>query len=196
MIEASYQHYYNISAPGFLTIDGVFAGAVFLERCLAERNLILNVSSVVWRRSALLEAFGRCETALDTFTVAGDWRLYAELLSVPGARIAYVASPLNRHRRRAGRGCWMRIATSQKSRRRRRRWRGFSLCRPRVSAVRSDMWRRSRSSLARETCPRAVATQRNGWLAPPGLSRLDVDLAANLAVWEGLRVEVHVVEAA
>jgi hypothetical protein len=101
MIEASYQHYYNISAPGFLTIDGVFAGAVFLERCLAERNLILNVSSVVWRRSALLEAFGRCETALDTFTVAGDWRLYAELLSVPGARIAYVASPLNRHRRRA-----------------------------------------------------------------------------------------------
>jgi hypothetical protein len=99
MIEPSYQHYYNISAPGFLTIDGVFPGALFLERCLAERNLILNVSSVVWRRSALLAAFERCEAALDTFTVAGDWRLYAEVLSVPDARIAYVASPLNRHRR-------------------------------------------------------------------------------------------------
>jgi glycosyltransferase involved in cell wall biosynthesis len=98
-IEASYQHYYNISAPGFLTIDGVFPGGLFLERCLSERNLILNVSSVVWRRSALLAAFERCEAALDTFMVAGDWRLYAEVLSVPGARIAYVALPLNRHRR-------------------------------------------------------------------------------------------------
>jgi hypothetical protein len=31
--------------------------------------------------------------------MAGDWRLYAELLAAPGARIAYVAAPLNRHRR-------------------------------------------------------------------------------------------------
>jgi glycosyltransferase involved in cell wall biosynthesis len=99
MIEPSYQNYYNISAPGFLTTDGVFPGALFLERCLAERNLILNVSSVVWRRSALLAAFERCEAALDSFAVAGDWRLYAEVLAAPGARIAYVASPLNRHRR-------------------------------------------------------------------------------------------------
>jgi hypothetical protein len=31
--------------------------------------------------------------------MAGDWRLYLEALSEPGARVAYEAEPLNLHRR-------------------------------------------------------------------------------------------------
>jgi hypothetical protein len=33
--------------------------------------------------------------------MAGDWRIYLECLAAPGARIAYVADPLNVHRRHA-----------------------------------------------------------------------------------------------
>ncbi len=70
----------------------------FLAQCLAERNLILNASAVLWRRSALLAALARCSGEMDSFRVAGDWRLYAELLSGAG-QVVYVAEPLNIHRR-------------------------------------------------------------------------------------------------
>ena len=33
--------------------------------------------------------------------MAGDWRLYLEALAAPDARVAYVAAPLNIHRRHA-----------------------------------------------------------------------------------------------
>ena len=33
--------------------------------------------------------------------MAGDWRLYLEVLAEPGARVAYEATPLNVHRRHA-----------------------------------------------------------------------------------------------
>jgi hypothetical protein len=38
---------------------------------------------------------------LKDLRMAGDWRLYLEALAAPGARIAYVADPLNVHRRHA-----------------------------------------------------------------------------------------------
>ena len=99
ILSDSYRSYYNRVAPGLLTADGDFAGRDFLRRCMAERNLILNVSSVLWRRRALLGALDRCEAQLADFRMAGDWLLYADILSQPGARICYVAEPLNRHRR-------------------------------------------------------------------------------------------------
>ncbi len=66
---------------------------------MAERNLILNASAVLWRRSALLAALARCEPDLQQFQLAGDWRLYAEILArlVPRSLMSRV--PLNRHRR-------------------------------------------------------------------------------------------------
>ena len=69
----------------------------FLALHLAERNLILNASAVLWRRSALLAALDRCDD-IDAYSVAGDWRLYAEALGGEG-QVAYVAEPLNVHRR-------------------------------------------------------------------------------------------------
>lgn len=96
----SYKEYYASVEPGALARTEVFDAASFVERFLSVRNLILNVSAVVWRRGALLQALDSCEAALGTFRMAGDWRLYLEVLR-QGGRVAYVAEPLNVHRRHA-----------------------------------------------------------------------------------------------
>jgi hypothetical protein len=97
----SYQDYYAQSGATALAQDGVFSAGAFLRRCLAERNLILNASAVLWRRDALLQALDALGAELETFRIAGDWRLYVELLAAASGSVAYVASPLNIHRRHA-----------------------------------------------------------------------------------------------
>jgi glycosyltransferase involved in cell wall biosynthesis len=94
-----YKAYYAQTAPGTLSTDAIFEGPAFLRTHLTERNLILNASGVLWRRSALLAALQRCQLDLKRLRLAGDWRLYAEILAEDGAQIAYVAAPLNQHRR-------------------------------------------------------------------------------------------------
>ena len=96
-----YKAYYARSAPGLLAADAVFEGAAFLRTHLAERNLIMNASGVLFRRSALLGALQRCQADLKRLRLAGDWRLYAEILAQDGVEVAYVAAPLNHHRRHA-----------------------------------------------------------------------------------------------
>ncbi len=91
--------YYAGVLPGALERDGVFDGLTFLRAYMADRNLILNASAVLWRRSALVAALRHCEADLQHLALAGDWRLYAEVLAKPGAEVAYVARPLNQHRR-------------------------------------------------------------------------------------------------
>ena len=86
--------------PAFAA-DAVFEGRAFLRSHLAERNLILDVSAVLWRRADLLAALRRCGDELRQLRVAGDWRIYAEALAHKGAQVAYVARPLNCHRRHA-----------------------------------------------------------------------------------------------
>jgi len=95
-----HQGYYASAGAEMLGHDGVFPASDFLRDCLAARNLILNASAVVWRRTSLQQALRRCSTELAGFTMAGDWRIYAEALSQGGA-VAYVARPLNTHRRHA-----------------------------------------------------------------------------------------------
>jgi glycosyltransferase involved in cell wall biosynthesis len=97
----SYKDYYEHDGRGALATSATFDGDDFVRRHLAVRNLILNVSAVVWRREALLRALDACQEELKTFRMAGDWRLYLEVLTAPGARIAYIADPLNVHRRHA-----------------------------------------------------------------------------------------------
>jgi hypothetical protein len=53
----------------------------------------------VWRREALLEAMDASEAELRTYKMAGDWHLYLQALSTPGAQVGYCAEPLNTHRR-------------------------------------------------------------------------------------------------
>ena len=79
----------------------MFDGRDFVTRYLSVKNTILNVSSVLWRREALLRALEACRDDLKELRMAGDWRIYLEAWHAPGARIAYVADPLNVHRRHA-----------------------------------------------------------------------------------------------
>ena len=80
----------------------MFPAREFARRFLAERNLILNASAVLWRRASLLAALDRCGDDLDGYRLAGDWRLYLELLAASTGRVVVVAAPLNVHRRHAG----------------------------------------------------------------------------------------------
>ena len=97
----SYKPYFSTVEPDGLKRTEVFDGLTFLSRFLSVKNVILNVSSVVWRREALLRALEVCGEDLSGYRMAGDWRLYLEALASPGARVAYVAAPLNVHRRHA-----------------------------------------------------------------------------------------------
>jgi hypothetical protein len=78
--------------------DFVIDGATFVRECLSERNLVLNASSVLWRRECLLDALRDGEA--QKYQMAGDWYLYAAT-AISGREVAYVAEPLNLHRRHA-----------------------------------------------------------------------------------------------
>jgi hypothetical protein len=96
-----YKAYFASIEPGALTRSEVFEGRDFISRFLSVKNTILNVSSVLWRRDALMHALAGCRTELGRYRMAGDWRIYLECLSASGAKLAYVADPLNVHRRHA-----------------------------------------------------------------------------------------------
>jgi glycosyltransferase involved in cell wall biosynthesis/ubiquinone/menaquinone biosynthesis C-methylase UbiE len=68
-----------------------------VRRAFSVLNPVPNVSAVVFRRDRLEAAMAACAAELAQFRVAGDWRLYVELLQ-DGA-IAFDPTPLNRHRR-------------------------------------------------------------------------------------------------
>jgi glycosyltransferase involved in cell wall biosynthesis len=100
-VYASYKPYFATLETNALTRTEIFKGAEFITRFLSVKNTILNVSSVVWRRDALLAALAAGRRDLVQFRMAGDWRIYLECLAAPDAKIAYVADTLNVHRRHA-----------------------------------------------------------------------------------------------
>jgi O-antigen biosynthesis protein len=68
---------------------------------LSVKNVIPNVSAVVFDRIALLQVLRAKDAVLTDYKVAGDWITYLELAKL--GRIAYTPRPLNHHRRhRAG----------------------------------------------------------------------------------------------
>ena len=98
MMWPGYRSYYADVIGDMLDQDAVHDGAGFVSRCLGERNLVMNASAVLFQRTALEGALERCRD-LETFHIAGDWRIYVELLTAPGAQVAYVVRSLNDHRR-------------------------------------------------------------------------------------------------
>jgi glycosyltransferase involved in cell wall biosynthesis len=98
LLEESYQEYYRRAANGLMQNDFVLDGDQFVRSCLAERNLVLNVSAVVWNLSCLRQTLDRCIDELLEYDLAGDWHLYAAT-ALSGKRVAYVSDPLNIHRR-------------------------------------------------------------------------------------------------
>ncbi len=96
----SYQSYYfNCGVTG-LAQSGNWPAEQFAQDFLAVRNLILNVSAVLWRREALLKALESVPD-LEKWKLAGDWRLYLALMAQQKGEIVYIATPLNAHRRHA-----------------------------------------------------------------------------------------------
>ncbi len=63
------------------------------------RNLIFNVSAVVWRRDALLAALEACGDELAEWQIAGDWLVYLAAAARGKGEVVYVAAALNSHRR-------------------------------------------------------------------------------------------------
>jgi glycosyltransferase involved in cell wall biosynthesis len=98
-ISPSYLSYYLESGAQGLVASGIWEARDFATKFLSERNLILNASAVLWRRAALLAALDACGETLDGWKLAGDWRLYLEALTCQPGSVAYVAAPLNIHRR-------------------------------------------------------------------------------------------------
>jgi hypothetical protein len=98
----SYKPYYASLGASALSSNETRDGQDFLTRYLAIRNVILNVSSVLWRRDALLDSIRGLGKDLMKYKMAGDWRLYLEALAQPGTKVADHATPLNVHRRHAG----------------------------------------------------------------------------------------------
>jgi hypothetical protein len=98
-IMSSYKSYCSEAVPGAFRQDCTVDGREFVRRYIGERNLILNVSSALLHRSTLLAALDSLGPELDTFRVAGDWRVYVEMLAKINGFVAYVAEPLNVHRR-------------------------------------------------------------------------------------------------
>ena len=96
----TYKDYYRLAVDDLMDSDFVMDGPEFVRRCLAERNLLLNVSAVVWRRRELATALHGAVDELRDFRLAGDWYLY-NLVGLAGSNVVYVAESLNIHRRHA-----------------------------------------------------------------------------------------------
>jgi len=101
LLWANHQDYFASAGARALARDGTYAGREFVRRFLSERNLILNVSSAIWNRAALANAMERCEDDLLTYRMAGDWHLYVDVMMAQDCHVAYIAEPLNIHRRHA-----------------------------------------------------------------------------------------------
>lgn len=97
----NYKGYYNTLLPGALSEPELFDADDFLSRYLSTRNMILNASSVLWSRAALVEALGDLEEQeIAELRLAGDWKTYIRAC-LSGGKVAYEPAVLNVHRRHA-----------------------------------------------------------------------------------------------
>jgi glycosyltransferase involved in cell wall biosynthesis len=96
----SYRYYLDEHAAGRFARDFRMSGSDFAATYLTVRNLVLNVSSVLFDRSTLLDVLERNLEDLTSLRFAADWAVYAELCS--RSDVAFVAQSLNVHRRHSG----------------------------------------------------------------------------------------------
>lgn len=74
-------------------------GSAEVAAGLAVKNTVPNVSAVLFRREPLLQTLRENIEEIASYRIAGDWLLYLRLLR--HGKIAFEASPDNRHRRHA-----------------------------------------------------------------------------------------------
>lgn len=90
--ENFYQNYVADLDPYRWTRDFQNRGEDEVQDYVALKNTITNVSGVLFRRSAYIQA----GYAPETMRMCGDWMFYAQILR--HADIAYISTPLNFHR--------------------------------------------------------------------------------------------------
>jgi len=97
----SYDYYYDTVNPTLFKESFVMDGREFIQQALAVRNVILNVSSVVWDRQHLIKTLLSVNDELPGYSLVGDWCLYLASLGGADCRVTYIAESLNIHRRHA-----------------------------------------------------------------------------------------------
>jgi glycosyltransferase involved in cell wall biosynthesis len=97
-LSINYKQYYSKVGVGYLAEDERLAASDFAIRHLSERNLILNVSAVLWRKDCLRDALAHTAQHLDKVRLVGDWLTYISACTGPGS-VFYCAEKLNSHRR-------------------------------------------------------------------------------------------------
>jgi len=95
----SYQHYFATVDAGLFSQSFKIEGRNFAARAMAVRNVVINVSGVLWDKTKLAQCFVTVGDELLNYQLAGDWRIYLELLNLDGISMAFVAEALNTHRR-------------------------------------------------------------------------------------------------
>ncbi len=98
-ISNSYQHYFAKVDAQLFSQNFKLEGHVFAARAMAVRNVMLNVSGVLWDNAALSRGISKAGDQLQNHQLVGDWRIYLELLNMDGVSMSFVAEILNIHRR-------------------------------------------------------------------------------------------------
>ena len=99
LLADSYNYYYSEPMKAALGNQNLQEGKEFYRQCMSVKNQILNVSAVVFKTASLDAAMDRVYDELLGYKVAGDWRLYFEILRQKDAKIRLIDSGLNIHRR-------------------------------------------------------------------------------------------------
>lgn len=94
----SYNFYFNETTKALET-SKVFDSEQLISEVLGVKNLILNVSGVIFNTQAFQETMNNIQEELFKFKVAGDWRLYLELAKNDSSKFIYSSESLNIHRR-------------------------------------------------------------------------------------------------
>ena len=99
LLAKDYNYYYRIVDANLFQNDFRLDGRDFIQRAMSTRNVIMNVSSVLWQRDVLNSSLDAIGDELFDMRLVGDWRLYLEALSGENRTVAYIADSLNVHRR-------------------------------------------------------------------------------------------------
>ncbi len=95
----SYAYYYNTIDKDLFSGNFSLRGKDFIQKAMSIKNPILNVSSVLWRTSALAGSLKELNDEIVSYKLVGDWRLYIDVLSKKGAMVTYLSNSHNTHRR-------------------------------------------------------------------------------------------------
>ncbi len=97
-LASNYQYYFDTVMPGAFSETFVVSGEEFVRRFLSIKNLVLNVSAVLWRRDALMKALAGVRGNGQQLRLAADWKMYV-IAALECGPVGFIANSLNTHRR-------------------------------------------------------------------------------------------------